>query len=83
MPPERGGARARVETVELLDVANVTPHEPRGFVAVAAWTVGGTVTHFGHRHFRQNRYDARVTVVPEDGVWKLNAIEVTEVERLR
>ena len=30
----------------------------RGFGVRAEWTVGGMVTHFGHRHFRQNRYNA-------------------------
>jgi len=45
--------------------------------------VGGTVTHFGHRHFRQNRYDARVAVVAEDGIWKVRRIEVLNEERVR
>jgi len=45
--------------------------------------VGGTVTHFGHRHFRQNRYDARVALVPDDGIWKIRLIEVLNEERLR
>jgi len=80
---ERGGARARVEAVEVLEVSSVAPGSPRGFVAAAAWTVGGTVTHFGHRHFRQNRYDARVTVVPVDGSWKVQSIEVLDEKRVR
>jgi hypothetical protein len=41
------------------------------------------VTHFGHRHFRQNRYDARVGIVPVEGTWKIRSIEVLEQERLR
>jgi hypothetical protein len=80
---ERGGARASVEAVEVLEVASVEPGSPDGFVADAAWTVGGTVTHFGHRHFRQNRYDARVTVVPVEGHWKIRSIEVLDEQRLR
>jgi hypothetical protein len=80
---ERGGARARVEAVEVLEVESVEPGEPDGFAAAAVWTVGGTVTHFGHRHFRQNRYDARVVVVPVDGHWKIRSIEVFDEERLR
>ena len=80
---ERGGARARVEAVEVIDVASVEPGSRGGFVADAVWTVGGTVTHFGHRHFRQNRYDARVAVVPVDGHWKIRSIEVSDEERLR
>jgi len=80
---ERGGAKARVEAVEVLEVTSVEPGVPGGFVADAAWTVGGTVTHFGHRHFRQNRYDARVVVEPVEGHWKILSIEVLNEERLR
>ncbi len=80
---ERGGARARIEAVEVLSVDSVEPGDPEGFVADASWTVGGTVTHFGHRHFRQNRYDARVEVVPDEGTWKIHSIEVLDEQRLR
>jgi hypothetical protein len=80
---ERGGARARVEAVEILDVDHVEPESHGGFTAEAAWTVGGTVTHFGHRHFRQNRFETRVVVVPDQNIWKLRSIEVLNEERLR
>lgn len=80
---ERGGARARVEAVEVLKVAGGQPGEAGGFVTDATWTVGGTVTHFGHRHFRQNRYEAKVTVLPVDGQWKIRSIQVLDERRLR
>jgi hypothetical protein len=80
---ERGGARARVDAVEVTDVRTVEPREDGGFDAEASWTVGGTVTHFGHRHFRQNRYDTRVAVVPVHGSWKIESIEILEQERVR
>lgn len=80
---ERGGARARVDAVEVTEVRTVEPREDGGFDAVATWTVGGTVTHFGHRHFRQNRYDTRVAVVPVDGAWKIQSIEILEQQRVR
>ena len=80
---ERGGARARVEAVEVQEVRSVEPAMDGGFEAEASWTVGGTVTHFGHRHFRQNRYDTRVEVVPVEGTWKIRTVEVLEEERLR
>jgi len=80
---ERGGARARVDAVEVQDVSNVRPRDDGGFDADASWTVGGSVTHFGHRHFRQNRYDTRVEVVPVDGNWKIRSIEILEQERVR
>jgi hypothetical protein len=80
---ERGGARARVEAVEVIEVDSIQPESSGGFSAEAIWTVGGTVTHFGHRHFRQNRYDARVALVPDEGIWKIRLIEVLNEERLR
>ena len=80
---ERGGARARVEAVEVEEVRTVTPVPGGGFDAAAVWVVGGTVTHFGHRHFRQNRYDARVSLVPVENTWKIRAIELLDEERIR
>ena len=79
---ERGGARARVEAVGVQAVESVQPAD-EGFESVALWTVGGTVTHFGHRHFRENRYRASVVVVPVDDYWKIRAIEVLDEERVR
>ncbi len=80
---ERGGARARVETFEVTEVGNIRAGDDGGFVADAGWNVGGTVVHFGHRHFRQNRYEARVVVVPVDGSWKIQSITILDEERLR
>ncbi len=79
---ERGGARARVESFEVTDVYSVEA-EDDGFTAEASWTVGGTVVHFGHRHFRLNRYRARVVVVPDEGSWKIRSIAVLNEERVR
>jgi len=41
------------------------------------------VTHFGHRHFRQNRYDARLRLVPDGDVWKIASVEILDETRLR
>jgi len=79
---ERGGAQARVETVEVQDAREIE-RAGEGFSVRGEWTVGGMVTHFGHRHFRQNRYDARVGIEPVDGTWKIRSIEVLEQERVR
>jgi hypothetical protein len=79
---ERGGAQARVETVEILDAREIERQEA-GFRVRSTWTVGGMVTHFGHRHFRQNRYDARIAIVPVDGTWKIRSIEILEQDRLK
>jgi hypothetical protein len=79
---ERGGAQARVEAVEVLEAREIESRGP-GFAVRSIWTVGGMVTHFGHRHFRQNRYDARVEIVPVAGTWKIQTIEVLDQERVR
>ena len=79
---ERGGAQARVEAVEVLEVDDIQELDA-GFQAHAIWHVGGMVTHFGHRHFRQNRYEALVGIVPVNGVWKIDGIEVLEQERVQ
>jgi coenzyme F420-reducing hydrogenase beta subunit len=79
---ERGGAQARVEAVEILEAREIESRDT-GFGVHSIWTVGGMVTHFGHRHFRQNRYDARIAVVPVAGMWKIQSIEVLEQDRVR
>jgi hypothetical protein len=79
---ERGGARARVEAVEVVAARDVGA-TAEGFEAEATWTVSGTVTHFGHRHFRQNRYAARIAVVPVDGTWRIRSIDILDERRLQ
>jgi hypothetical protein len=78
-----GGARARADSVEVEEVARVEPADEGGFRARTVWQVGGFVVHFGHRHFRQNRYEAAVTVVADGDDWKIRAIDVTEKRRVR
>lgn len=80
---ERGGARARVEAVEVTEVFDVVAAAGGGFETEASWSVSGTVTHFGHRHFRQNRYRALVAVVPDRGAWKIRSIDVRNEERVQ
>ena len=64
-------------------MSSVRPATDGGFEVEAVWVVGGTVTHFGHRHFRQNRYDAQVTLVPVQNTWKIRSIELFDEERIR
>ena len=77
----RGGARARVDEVEVLEVSQIR-REAGGFVANAFWTVSGSVSHFGHTHYRQNQYQADVTFMPVDGTWKIKEIEVLDEKRV-
>ena len=79
---ERGGAQARVEAVEVLAAGDIEARD-RGFGLRATWTVGGMVTHFGHRHFRQNRYQAWFEILPVNDTWKIRSLEILEQERVR
>ena len=77
----QGGARTKVKSVELMDLG-ATRRREGGIVVDAAWTVTGSIGHWGHVHQRQNRYVAKLTVSPVDGEWKLADVEIIEEERL-
>jgi hypothetical protein len=78
----RGGARANVDEVDILAINKVTKSEDDGFVANTVWTVSGSVSHFGHTHYRRNRNHARVTFVMDDDSWKIKDIELIDEKRL-
>jgi len=78
----RGGARANVDEVNVLEIFNVDHAEQNGFTADASWTVRGSVNHFGHTHYRQNQYRALVTFIDENDVWKISSIETIEEKRI-
>jgi hypothetical protein len=44
--------------------------------------VNGSVSHFGHTHYRRNQYHALVKFVTEIGSWKIKGIELIDEERL-
>lgn len=78
----RGGARARVEEVAIKSVQNVTKLDGGGFKAEIEWLVSGSVSHFGHTHYRRNLNNALVVFVQESNVWKIKDIEIIEETRL-
>lgn len=78
----RGGAGVRIDEVAVREIRDVSRTEDGGFEVDALWTVGGSVSHFGHQHFRLNRYDALVEIVPDAGTWKIRAITLLEERRL-
>ncbi len=78
----RGGARANVDEVDILLVNGVKKSTDDGFVADAAWTVSGSVSHFGHTHYRRNQYHALVTFAIDGGSWKIKNIELLEEKRV-
>jgi len=78
----RGGARANVDEVDILAVNAVTNSADGGYVADAVWTVSGSVSHFGHTHYRRNKNHALVTFVMDDDSWKIKNIQLIEEKRL-
>ncbi|WP_018968589.1 hypothetical protein [Rubritalea marina] len=78
---KRGGARARVEAIEMGEVGNVLRSED-GVAVTAQWKVRGSVNHFGHTHYRQNAYRATLVLVVDENTWKISDVEVHEEERV-
>ncbi len=78
----RGGARARVDEVDVLAVPSVRRASDGGFRVEATWTVSGSVNHFGHVHYRQNRYNAEIDLIAVDGVWKIRGLEIRDERRV-
>ena len=80
---EQGGARAKVQDVQLLDAVQAGPPTRRGeFIFQCLWRITGTVNHWGHSHQRRNQYGARIAIRPVDETWKITALDVTEERRL-
>lgn len=80
---EQGGARAKVQDVQLLDAVQVGPPTRRQeFTFRCLWRITGTVNHWGHSHQRRNQYEALIAIRPVEETWKITALDVTEEQRL-
>ena len=77
----RGGARASVDDVEILEIDDIRPWEG-GLSLRASWMVSGSVNHFGHIHYRKNQYKALIQLASQDGALKIKEIEVEMEERV-
>lgn len=78
----QGGARAKVQSIELQDLQVEPLAAGEGFIARADWLVQGSVGHWGHVHQRVNRYQADLRIQPVAGQWKVTAMDVLAEERL-
>ena len=80
---QAGGAQAKVKQTEVLDVDVKASRKQKGALNVRTnWTAIGSVGHWGHIHTRQNVYDAILTLIVEDGSWKISDIELLEEKRV-
>ena len=78
----QGGAQARVQGVELIEIEAEPSGDQSGFEARCVWNVTGSVGHWGHIHQRRNQYAAQFMVGIIDGNWKITSMEVLEETRL-
>ncbi|MEL7316197.1 MAG: HupE/UreJ family protein [Cyanobacteria bacterium J06559_3] len=78
----RGGARARVDQVDVTEISSIHSAPGKELLVQAEWRVGGSVSHFGHTHYRHNLYVAAVTLSYVDSVWKIKRIDVIDEHRL-
>ncbi len=78
----RGGARAKVDEVQIEKVHSIEHDKGGGYAVDVEWTVSGSVSHFGHTHYRRNRYRAVVTMMESDQFWKIRSLQVVQQQRL-
>ena len=80
---EQGGARAKVEDVQLLDAApSGLPDRRQRLTFQCVWRITGTVNHWGHSHQRRNQYEANITIQPIERAWKMVALDLIDERRL-
>lgn len=78
----RGGARAKVDEVNIRELRDLKRMEEQVYQADTRWTVRGSVNHFGHTHYRKNQYRALVSFGVDGDSWKIHNIEILDTRRL-
>ena len=78
----QGGARAKVDEVDIVAAVPEGVTEANGFRSRCRWNVSGSVGHWGHIHSRANQYEAIFQVRVIDGVWKIASMEFLEESRI-
>lgn len=80
---DQGGARSRIDQVELLD-GRIDPEStakmPAGFSYRSKWNLVGSVEHWGHVHQRSIVYEGVFRVEPRERAWKITAMDITHEE---
>lgn len=83
---EQGGARARVEKVEMVSAQVsedvVEGASDGGFSLHATWKVLGRMEHWGHIHQREDEYQALFRVGPVEGAWRVLSFQPLGQRRL-
>jgi hypothetical protein len=70
------GGEGKVDRIEVLEShARPSVGSAGEWQVDARWMAHGTVSHWGHAHERHNLYQARLTLRPADGQWKIVGLE--------
>ena len=77
----QGGARVKVKTTEVSN-AELVARDGNRLTIASAWSVSGSIGHWGHIHQRTNAYRANLEISEIEGVWKLTGLEILEEKRL-
>jgi hypothetical protein len=83
----KGGAVCTVTKVDILESSLVSQKhgwsaEKQQIILDCRWRVHGVVEHWEHLHRRVNEYQARFTLSPSRGRWKLKSVDITNQERV-
>lgn len=80
---EQGGARVKVEAVEVLEVKPIgVPDARQRQRFQCTWRIAGSVGHWGHTHWRRNQYEALIAIEPVEQSWKVVALDLIDERRL-
>ena len=74
----QGGLRISVKEVTVSELESVGQTGASEFTYRCRWRVAGWIGHWGHVHRRANEHLAHVTIAPQDGRWKITAIEMLD-----
>jgi len=79
----QGGAVATVENIEITDIKKETSSSQKAQAYRTKWIANGTLSHWGHRHNRENQYEAIFTISPINNNWKITDMELLEETRIK
>ena len=71
-----------MDDVDVLEIYDFVRGEYGDYGIETSWTINGSVSHFGHMHYRQNSYRAIIWIVPNEDNWKIREMEIIEETRL-
>ena len=74
--------KLKVGDVEILEIKSIKDLDENRIAIELLWKVSGSVTHFGHTHYRQNKNYAVITIIPIDEIWKVETIDIIDEARL-